>query len=99
MASPFVNPPKALSKVHGEDPLLNRVQDQLQSVLNPFMREVSEKLGVVPQFNMASRPVANASAAGVLIRVKEPNRPEEVQICISTSKGAYEWITIGLASS
>lgn len=99
MPSPVVSLPKALFKIQTEDPAFNRFQDQLQSVLNAFMRSVSEQLGVVPQFNSASRPTANATTAGVLIRVKEPNRPEEVQICISTSNGGHEWITIGLASS
>jgi hypothetical protein len=94
MAAPL----KTLAKVVVDDPNLSRVQDHLLSVINPFMKDVTGRLGVVPVYSTASRPAANASAGGALIRVQDAGAPTTVQICVADSLGGYEWLVIGIAS-
>lgn len=52
-----------------------------------------------PQYTTAARPAASSANEGMLIRVKDTSSPEQVQVCVTTSAGAYEWITVALASS
>lgn len=54
---------------------------------------------VVSQYTSGSRPAANSSTAGTFIRVKDASSPEELQFCLTTSSGSYEWIIVGIASS
>ena len=51
------------------------------------------------QFTTATRPAAAADQAGRIIRLKDPGTPEQLQVCITTSGGGHEWVTVGLASS
>jgi hypothetical protein len=51
------------------------------------------------QFTTATRPAAATGQAGRIIRLKDPATPEMVQVCITTSGGGHEWVTVGLASS
>jgi hypothetical protein len=94
----MARPVKTLAKVAVNDANLSRVQDHFLSVLNPFMRDVTERLGVVPVYSTASRPVADATQGGAVVRVKDPGAPTTVQICVSDSLGGYEWLVIGIAS-
>jgi hypothetical protein len=95
---PFGTPNIAISKVRTEDPGANRFQDQLLGALNPRLRDLAAQSNVVPQVDKASLPEASGKNSGRLIRVKDDDRPEEIYVCLSTSKGSYEWVRIATAS-
>ncbi len=50
-------------------------------------------------YTTAARPAASVGNEGTLIRVKDASSPEQVQVCVTTSAGAYEWVVVALASS
>ena len=52
-----------------------------------------------PQYTTAARPAASSANEGMLIRVKDPASPEQVQVCVTTSAGGYEWVIVAMASS
>jgi hypothetical protein len=95
MPAPTAISLKVLHKVQGEDPALNRFQDHVLNVLNPFMREVVDTVGSVPRVDSASLPVASASYAGKTYRVKDKNQPEVVKTCLANADGTFFWAETG----
>jgi hypothetical protein len=95
---PFVSNVQALSRVRTEDPAANRFQEQLLGALNPQLKNFAAQINVVPQIDSASLPKADVKYSGRLMRVKDDKRPEEIYVCLSTSKGTYEWARIASAS-
>jgi hypothetical protein len=95
---PFGSDVKAIPRVRAEDPNVNRLQEHLLGALNPQLKSLNAQMNVVPQIDKASLPEADAKNSGRLIRVKDKNRPEEIYVCLSTSKGTYEWARIASAS-
>ena len=92
MATTIHIPPRLLIA----DSVIARVQDQL---LLRVLRPIISWLETFPErFTTANRPPANAAQAGVFIRVKDTNMPETLQCCLQQTTGAYEWVTLGVAS-
>jgi hypothetical protein len=61
-----------------------------------------DDLGVDPSsditvFTTATRPTPGPDAPK-LISVKDAGAPEQLQVCVRRSDGAYEWIIFGIAS-
>jgi hypothetical protein len=101
---------KVVQRIPSEDPVFNQFQDQLLMILNAFIREVkgagnvnqttvtNVEVAALQQYTTASRPAAGATYAGALIRVKDTSLPEQVQCCMETSIGTFEWVVVALAS-
>jgi hypothetical protein len=92
-------PVKVLHKVQSEDPVLNRFQDQVLGVLNPFMKAASGAIGATPQADTASLPPPSATVAGKMYRVRDPGQPEVMKVCLADKNGVFSWQEVGAGSS
>jgi hypothetical protein len=95
MPAPTAISLKVLHKVQGEDPALNRFQDHVLGVLNPFMREVVDSVGSFAQVDTASLPEPSASYAGKTYRVKDKGQPEILKTCLMNANGTFSWADVG----
>lgn len=96
--SPFGSDLAAIPNVRGSDEETNRFQQQLLALLNPILQRINAALGVVPVVDKASLPLPSAKYSRRLVCVSDDGRPEEVYVCLRTSKGTYEWARIAIAS-
>jgi hypothetical protein len=55
-------------------------------------------LFVPPRYTTLTRPVASSIYSGHIIRLKDENVPEKLQVCLENAYGAYEWITLAITS-
>ena len=54
------------------------------------------RAAVIPRYTSATRPAASSTYARVLIAVKDALEAEQLQICLETSTGGWEWVTLAL---
>lgn len=92
-------PVKVLHKVQSDDPVLNRFQDQVLGVLNPFMKSASGAIGSTPSADTASLPPPSATVAGKTYRVKDPGKAEVMKVCLANANGVYSWQEVGAGTS
>ena len=74
---------------------MNRFQDQLLGVLNPFMKQIAAALGSMPQVDSASLPAPSASVAGEIYRVKDSGQQEVLKVCLAGPTGVFAWTLVG----
>ena len=55
-------------------------------------------LFVPPRFTSTNKPMASSIYAGNLIRLKDTDVPEKLQVCLETASGVYEWVTLAITS-
>ena len=73
--------------IYSGDRLLDRVQAALAALLNPLL----ERMGALPEFDVA--PAAAPSWAGRMVVIR--TKPRTVAVCVQDSSGAWAWCTIG----
>lgn len=86
---------KVISKIQSSNDELNRVQDQLMRILNPLLSKMVFETEV---YTSRGLPMPSSSYAGVFARVKDRTGAGTLQVCIETSTGGWEWVTVALSS-
>ena len=100
MAGPSRIRVRTLTRIHNDqDPVASRTQDAVIGILNPFIRSIDDSLGVIPVYTSKELPIACEQTHGWLVRVKDPKKPEEVKVCLSTAKDGYGWVSLAVSPS
>lgn len=82
---------RRIARVATQDRELRQVQENILAVLEPVLA------GGFPVYAASRRPVASADVVGQVVVVQASGSGDSLQVCLGTSAGGFEWVTVAAA--